>query len=294
MLTNCSTGVFPPQTEVMPEGDSVAIAAARMHRHLAGHVIIGSDFRVPALAGADLAGQRVTEFLSRGKNMLLRTDAGWTLHTHFKMDGSWSVLGPGKQLPRKLLPDVRVALHLDDGRTAIALRLPLVNLVKTADEATVVGHLGPDLLGADLLGAGWDTDEALRRLTTDPAKAVIEALLDQRKLAGVGNVWAVESCFLRGVFPWRPVGDLGAEALRAHVTLLRRMLRHSVEFRTGQTTTGVKGVESHWVYGRYRKPCRRCGTPIDMVHATVGKPYQRETWWCPRCQPAHRAARVDA
>lgn len=273
----------------MPEGDSVAIAAARMHRHLAGHVITGSDFRVPQLAGADLSGQRIIEFVSRGKNMLLRTDGGWTLHTHFKMDGSWSVLRAGSKLPSRVLPDVRVALHLDDGRSAVGLKLPVVNLVRTLEERSVVGHLGPDLLGSD-----WDTDEALRRLESVPERAVIQALLDQRNLAGVGNVWAVEGCFLRGVFPWRPVGELDDGQLRAHVTLLRRMLRHSVDYRTGQTTTGQKGDESHWVYGRYRRPCRRCRTPVAMVAATVGKPYERETWWCPRCQPVRAPSHVRA
>lgn len=267
------------ETGGVPEGDSVWRAARRMSGALVGRAITASDLRVPRHATADLSGQTVTACVSRGKHMLLRTDAGVTMHTHFRMDGSWTVLGLGRRLPRALGGDVRVALTLDDGRTAVALRMPVVDLLRTADEATVVGHLGPDLLGAD-----WDEAEAVRRLGSDPARPVVEALLDQRALAGIGNLWAVETLFLRGVFPWTPAGsvDLGGA-----VRLARRMMMHALTHPAQVTTGDTRPGRTHWVYGRAGRGCRRCGTPIVLRKAT-GAAYQRETWWCPSCQPPQR------
>src|SRR4051794_37331407 len=135
----------------MPEGDSVWRAARRMHAGLAGRLITRSDFRVPRHATADLSGSRVVEFVARGKHMLCRFDSGLTLHTHFEMDGAWRLIGPGKRLPRSADDDVRVLLETEDGTTAYGLRLPVVDLLPTARECDVVGHLGPDLLAAD-----WD------------------------------------------------------------------------------------------------------------------------------------------
>ena len=265
----------------MPEGDSVWKAARRLREQLVGRTVLASDFRVPQHATADLSGRQVTAFDSYGKHMLTRFspgpgEDGLTLHTHFEMDGSWQVVGPGKVLPRDLDDDVRLVLRTD-GPTAYALRMPVVELVRTADEDRLIGHLGPDVLGL-----GWDEPEALRRLGREPDRAVVEALLDQRNLAGIGNLWAVETCYLRGVSPWTPVRDVD---LAAAMRLARRMMRHSLE-HPGQVTTGdTRRGQTHWVYGRAERPCRRCGTPVAFRDSVTGQPYARETWWCPRCQP---------
>ena len=265
----------------MPEGDSVWKAARRLREQLVGRPVLASDFRVPQHATADLSGRTVTAFDSYGKHMLTRfsptvDDAGLTLHTHFEMDGSWQIVGPGKVLPADLDDEVRVVLRTD-GPTAYALRMPVVELVRTTDEDRVLGHLGPDLLGP-----AWDEDEAVRRLSADPDRPLVEALLDQRNLAGIGNLWAVETCYLRGVSPWTPVREVD---LPAAVRLARRMMRHSLE-HPGQVTTGdTRRGRTHWVYGRAERPCRRCATPVAFRDSVTGQPYARETWWCPHCQP---------
>lgn len=157
----------------------------------------------------------------------------------------------------------------------MALKAPVVQLVRSWTEA--VGHLGPDPLRPD-----WSLDEGVRRLLADPDRPLISALLDQRGVSGLGNLWVVELCFLRGHFPWTPVGSVELAPL---LTLARRMLKHSVAYGTGMATTGdTRRGRSHWVYGRAGRPCRRCGTPIRFRPAS-GRPYERETWWCPHCQP---------
>ncbi|MCW2777423.1 MAG: Endonuclease-8 [Frankiales bacterium] len=246
-----------------------------MREQLVGRTVVTSDFRVPQHATADLSGRTVTAFDSYGKHMLTRFSGGITLHTHFEMDGAWQVVGPGKVLPRSFDDEVRLVLRTD-GPTAYALRMPVLELVATDREADVVGHLGPDILADD-----WDEDEALRRLAADPDRPLVEALLDQKDLAGIGNLWAVETCYLRGHSPWTPVRDVD---LRATVRLARRMMQHSLE-HPGQVTTGdTRRGMTHWVYGRAERPCRRCGTPVVFRDST-GAPYARETWWCPSCQP---------
>ncbi len=150
-----------------------------------------------------------------------------------------------------------------------------MELLRTADEQRAVGHLGPDLLGPD-----WDAAEALRRLTADPARPLASALLDQRNLAGIGNVYANELCFLAGVTPWTPVGSvatLDRLLARAHQLLDANRLR------PGHVTTGNTRSHSgdqHWVYGRGRRPCARCGTTIR----TASHDRDRPAFWCPRCQ----------
>ena len=260
----------------MPEGDSVFKAARRLREQLVGHTVTGSDFRVPQHATADLSGSRITAFDSYGKHLLTRFTGGLTLHSHFEMDGAWQVVGPGKRLPRELDDDIRLVLATD-GPTAYALRMPVLELLATERESEVIGHLGPDVLGPS-----WDEDEAVRRLGADPGRPLVEALLDQRSLAGIGNLWAVETCFLRGHSPWTPVADVD---LRAVVRLARRMMTHSLD-HPGQVTTGdTRRGRTHWVYGRAERPCRRCGTPVAFRDSVTSSNWQRETWWCPRCQP---------
>jgi formamidopyrimidine-DNA glycosylase len=251
----------------MPEGDIVWYTARRLREALAGRVLTRSDFRVPRHATADLAGQTVTESVSRGKHLLIRTDAGLSVHTHLKMEGFWRVTPVGAP-PR----DHRVRLLLaNEEFQAAGYRLGVVDLLRTRDEHRVTGHLGPDLLGPD-----WDADEAVSRLRRDPGRPVAEALLDQKNLAGIGNLYKSEVLFLSGVSPFRPIGDVPDLPEMVERT---RVLLDSNKDRIDQVTTG-NGRAPSWVYGRRGRPCRRCGTRIETE--TQG---ERVTFWCPRCQP---------
>jgi formamidopyrimidine-DNA glycosylase len=267
----------------MPEGDSVYRLARRLDRSLAGEQVVHSQLRVPAHATADLADSTVIEHDTHGKHLLTRFSSGLTLHTHLRLDGSWTVTRPGRRLPRRLLPDVRVLIEVGSGATAYGVLLPVVQLVPTDEEALVTGHLGPDPLRED-----WDEDEAVRRLVADPGRPLVAALLDQSLVAGWGNLWANELCFLRGHSPWTPVGEVDVTAL---VRLGARALRHSATAPRGhQVTTGnTRRGEQHYVAGRAGRPCLRCRTPIRVVAEVPGDPGRRRTWWCPRCQPGPTA-----
>jgi len=165
----------------------------------------------------------------------------------------------------------------NDQWQAVGYLLGVVEILPTTAEHTAVGHLGPDLLGPD-----WDPAEAERRLRADPARPVGEALLDQRNLAGIGNIYKAETLFLRGVDPWRPVGEV--TGLAPLVGLAQRLLDANKE-RPGIVTTGsTRRGEETWVYGRAGRPCRRCGTPVRRGNQGAA-PEERLIFWCPRCQP---------
>lgn len=260
----------------MPEGDTVFRAARKLDRALTGQTLVRTDIRVPQLATSDLAGATVTETVSRGKHLLTRLARGdeqWTLHTHLKMEGSWHTLRPGQRWSR---PSHQARVVLETATSiAVGFSLGIVELLPTADEHTVVGHLGPDLLGPD-----WDEEEALRRLRADPDRPVGEALLDQTRLAGVGNMYMAELCFVSGLHPRTPVGEVGA--LPRVVRRAKQMLELNSR-RALQSTTGNLR-EPLWVYRRDKAPCRRCGTTIQV--AMAGPPgRERATYWCPSCQP---------
>ncbi len=264
----------------MPEGDSVYKEARRLEPVLKGRTLTRGELRVPAHATDDLAGHTVVELDTHGKHLLTRFDTGFTLHTHMRMQGSWSFTGPGRRLPQRVEPQARVRLQTDEGTTAWGLDLPVVELLPTHREHDAIGHLGPDPLRAD-----WNADEAVRRLQARGDRAVNAALLDQRNIAGLGNLWVNELCFLRGLNPWRPMATVDVPGL---VAAAARALRASTQVPgLYQVTTGIarKG-ESHWVMWRGGKPCRRCGTTIDSVDEVPNDPERRHTWWCPHCQPA--------
>jgi endonuclease-8 len=258
----------------VPEGDTVWLAAQRLHAALAGDVLTRSDFRVPQLATTDLTGQAVLEVVPRGKHLLTRLSSGLTLHTHFRMDGTWHLYGPGDRWSGGPDWQVRVVLATAE-RVAVGYRLPVVELLPTAQEETAVGHLGPDVLAED-----FDADEAVRRLAAEPAREVGLALLDQRLVAGLGNLYRTEVLFLEGVTPWTPVADVDLDRVVARSVRLMRANRAHPE----QTTTGsMRPGEDHWVFERAGKPCRRCGRRVLM--AEQGQPpQQRLTYWCPGCQ----------
>ena len=258
----------------MPEGDVVWNTAQRLHSALAGRVLIRSDFRVPRYATVSLAGQTVTEGVSRGKHLLIRTDRGLTVHTHLKMEGAWRIqpAGPFRDSHRLRL------LLANAEWLAAGYQLGITEVLPTAREHQVVGHLGPDLLGVD-----WDAVAAVERLDRQPGRPVGDALLDQRNLAGAGTIYATEMMFLRGIDPWRTVGSLPADELTALVELGHQLLDANKE-RLGHVTTGdTRPGRETWVYGRAGKPCRRCGTLIRRGEA--GSPGQeRVRFWCPNCQ----------
>jgi endonuclease-8 len=261
----------------VPEGDTVHLTAQRLHRALAGRPLTRSDFRVPRLAGTDLRGREVHEALARGKHLLIRVEGDLTVHTHLRMDGSWRIR-PAGPFPS----DHRLRLVLANTQwQALGYSLSVVELMRTCDEDRAVGHLGPDLLGPD-----WNPAQAIRLLRERPERAIGEALLDQTRLAGIGNLYKAEVLFLRGVHPWQPTGAV--PDLEDLVELARRLLDAN-RARYSQVTTGVdqRGRE-HWVYGRAGRPCRRCGTLIERADQGPG-PYDRITFWCPRCQPAPSA-----
>lgn len=258
----------------MPEGDTVHLAATRLHAALAGHTLTRTDFRVPQLAEVDLAGRAVRAVVARGKHLLLRIAPDVTLHTHFAMEGSWHLYRHGE---RWRGPGFEARVVLETERwVAVGFRLAITELFPTARENERLGHLGPDPLGPD-----WDADEALRRLVADPSRSISEALLDQRVMAGVGNVWRCELCFLRGLDPWTPVGAV-REPSRL-VALAKRMFEANRGTGSHVTTGDVRAGYRHWVYGRRGQRCRRCGTTVAVRGAGDE---ERGTWWCPACQPA--------
>jgi endonuclease-8 len=261
----------------VPEGDTVWLAAQRMNTALGGATLRRGELRVPQLAGVDLAGTTVREVVPRGKHMLIRFADGRTLRTHFRMDGSWHIYKPGTRWRGGPAFSVRAVLASDTWE-CVGYRLHDMAIVATAHEDQLVGHLGPDVLGPD-----WDLDEALRRLRGHPDEEIGVAILDQRNLAGIGNLYKVESLFLSGVHPWTrvaDVADLPGLVERAR-TLMLANRDHPEQSTTGDTRRG----QDHWVAGRKGRPCRRCGTPILL--GDQGPDLQeRVTWWCPRCQAA--------
>ena len=266
----------------MPEGDTVYALARRLDTALRARVLTRGELRVPAHATADLAGLTVLELVTHGKHLLIRFSSDLTLHTHLLMSGSWTISDAGRWLPKAVMPDVRIVLR-SDGPAAYGVKIPVVDLLRTRDEKHVVGHLGPDPLRDD-----WDMAEAARRLTDDPDRPLVAALLDQRCVAGFGNLWANELCFLRGHNPWAPVRTVDVPAL---LELGARALRHSATVPGAmQVTTGKRRKgEQHWVAGRAGRPCLRCGTTVQVVAEVSNDPERRRTWWCPTCQPGPAA-----
>ncbi len=236
----------------MPEGDTVWRTAHRLHQALSGQALITCDIRVPRFAEVDLAGQVVLETVSRGKHILTRFEQV-TLHTHLKMEGAWHIYRAGSPW-RSPGFEARVVLANDTWQ-AVGFLLGVVDVVAREDEDSVVGHLGPDLLGAD-----WSLEEALRRIRSQPDTPIGHALLDQRNLAGIGNLYKAEVCFLLGVHPDTPVRDV--DVLPQLLDKAQRLLALNKD-RAEQTTTGnTRRGQQVWVYRRAGQPCRRCGTPV--------------------------------
>jgi endonuclease-8 len=278
----------------MPEGDTLFRTAAALRPHLVDRVVVAARARVPGPRVERLVGLRVTAVDAVGKNLLVRFANGLELRTHLRMHGSWHRYRPGEPWRRPAGRAV-VVLEVADA-VAVCFDAPVVELLETRAEG-----LHPPLatLGPDATADAFDRDEALRRLG-DPARAELtmaEALLDQRALAGVGNVYKSEVLFVERVDPFAAAGALGDATIGRLVDRARALLLANRSAVT-RVTVGPAGGgapsallpggapprrDRLWVYGRAGRPCRRCGT---LVRARRHGALPRTTYWCPRCQPA--------
>lgn len=265
----------------MPEGDTVWLAARRLDQALTGLPVTRFELRVPALALVDLSGAAVTSVAPVGKHLLIRFDdareGAVTLHSHLRMDGSWRLSRAGAS---RGAPGHQIRAIIDNAQwQATGVRLHDLAVLPTADEHRVVGHLGPDILADD-----WDSTgqaAAIGRFGSHHAAAIGDALLDQRLVAGIGNLYKVETLFLERCNPWTRTAD--ADVPRLLGTARRMMLlnrEHPQQSTTGRTARG----QAHWVYGRAGQPCLRCRTPIAMAYQGP-REQERITFWCPTCQP---------
>lgn len=258
----------------MPEGDTVHATARRLTEALGGVTLVRGELRHPRLSTVDLTGQVMLRAASVGKHLFLRFDNEVSLHCHLGMDGSWRVYSRRPPISHR----VRAVLATPQ-RYALGESLVEMALVATSDEKKLVAHLGPDLLAQD-----WSEEslaEAVRRLTADPDRELGQALLDQRVMAGVGNVYKAELCFLLGVSPWSPVS--ATDPAKA-VTLARKLLLRNASRPIRNTTGDPRRGRETWVYGRERTGCLRCGGPV-VVARQGGAPRERVTYYCPHCQP---------
>jgi endonuclease-8 len=271
----------------MPEGDTIHRTAEVLRAALAGRRITAARAqarpglrRVPDLGR--LVGATVTEVEARGKHLLIGFDSGLTLRSHLRMTGSWHRYRPGERWRRPAFAASAILETAD--AVAVAFDTPTIELLTDADlrRSRPLNELGPDLLARD-----FDAPEALRRLRERDGEQLGNALLDQRAVAGIGNVYKSEVAFLEGIFPWAPVASLSDKALTAALRTARRLLQANTRGGARVTTGIPRRGQGLWVYGRAGRPCRRCGTRIEV--ARQGE-LARLTYWCPRCQPRGAAS----
>jgi endonuclease-8 len=262
----------------VPEGDTVYLTARRLHDALAGRVVTRFDLRVPKLALAEAIGATVTEVVPVGKHILMRLSDERTLRSHLRMDGAWQI-GPAGDPTRGRHSDIR-ALVGNEEKLASGFRVHDVALVPSRDESELIGHLGPDLLADE-----FDLDEALRRFASGPECTIGDALLDQRLVAGIGNVYKSELLFINRLDPWMPVRDVAElpGLLADAVRLLRANCGRFNRSTTGWTQPG----QQYFVYGRRGRGCRRCGAAIRQDEQGDSS-RERVLYYCPSCQNVDR------
>jgi endonuclease-8 len=242
--------------------------AAVLRDTLAGKALTRCDIRVPRYATVDLTGQVVDEVVSRGKHLFIRVGTA-SIHSHLKMDGSWQVNPVGK--PSRAGHRIRIILEAGEIQAA-GVDLGVLEVLDRDRDEDAVAYLGPDLLGDD-----WDPRAAAANLVVDPDRPLAETLLDQRVMAGVGNVYCNELCFVTGHLPTAHVSAV-KDPLRM-VQRARDMLWLNRSRWNRSTTGDTRRGRELWVYGRAGRECRRCGTLIESDSSG-----DRIGFWCPNCQ----------
>jgi endonuclease-8 len=273
----------------MPEGDTIFRAAATLQRALGGKRVERFESVFPALNRVDddhpFAGTTIDSVRAQGKHLLMQFSNGYVLRTHMRMNGSWHIYRRGEkwQRPRR---SVRVLIATGEFE-AVGFDIPVAEFIK---DRAVAKHVELSKLGPDVLADDFTRDEAVRRLRERAGSEIADALLNQRVMAGLGNVYKSEVLFLCRVNPFARVEALSGEQIECLVDTGRKLLVINVSGAVAPMTTytSLRRTTTHsepgarlWVYGRARLPCRRCGTAIDVRKQGAGA---RLTYWCPTCQ----------
>jgi endonuclease-8 len=275
----------------MPEGDSIFRAARSLHRVLAGQLVTRFETVYAHLdrvhVDTPIVGRSVDRVVSAGKHILMHFSGDLILRTHMRMNGSWHLYRAGEKWWRG---EHAMRVRIDTAEwVAVAFNVPVAEFVTPRELETrdPVAKLGPDLLGTE-----FDRDEAVRRIIANGHRPIAMTLLDQRVVAGIGNVYKSEVLFLSAVHPESPSSAVPLAALERMMDIARGLLKDNIADGTsGQIQTyrnlrqwnkASQHDESVWVYGRRGKPCRKCGAPIEMKKMGLEA---RSTYWCPACQP---------
>lgn len=254
----------------MPEGDTIFRTARALHAALAGRKVVRFETVLPRLARVDdqtpLSGRTIDSVTAVGKHLIIRFSGDLTLRTHLRMNGSWHLYRVGQRWGRRR-SDMRLAIITDEF-VAVGFNVPVAEFLSERDltRQPALRRMGPDLLGPR-----FDIAETVRRMRERGAEEIGNVLLDQRVLAGIGNINKSEVLFACGVNPFVTVDSLSDDRMRRIVTRGQAMLRK-----------GVEGRPPFSVYRRGGQPCRKCGTSISWRRQGAGA---RSTYWCPRCQP---------
>jgi endonuclease-8 len=284
----------------MPEGDTIFRTARALGRALTGKPIVGFRSTYPLLTrfndDTPLAGQTVEQVESRGKWLLIHFSGGATLATHMLMSGSWHIYRPGEKWQQPRI-NMRILLENSD-YMAVGFRVPVAKMLKPQELARADRIPPPEI---DVLSESFNAGEVLRRTLACADEEVGDVLLHQEVMAGVGNVFKSEICFVTGVNPFCKVASLERERLTAVIEAAQRLVAANVLEDSGDaivTYGGRKRRTTHeadpgaslWVYGRAGEPCRRCG---EAIRRRIQGPDARVTFWCGHCQPMVDGTDVD-
>jgi endonuclease-8 len=272
----------------MPEGDTIFRAARTLHTFMAGRLVTRFESVYPALTriaeDRPVVGRTIDAVSARGKHLLFMFSGDLVLRTHLRMNGSWHIYPAGARWQRPAR-DMRVLVCTAEA-CGVGFNVPVAELLSTRDLERH-GQLGS--LGPDLLGEPFDRGEAVRRMRARGREPIAEVLLDQRVVAGIGNVFKSEILFLSELHPFAPVASLTDADIERIVDVSREQLAANVMDRSQtlspasgrRTTRSLDPNEKLWVYSRGGRPCRRCGTTIQ---SRKSGPDARLTYWCPTCQ----------
>lgn len=272
----------------MPEGDTIFRAATTLRKWLGGRTVTKAEIRMGANASRaeKLVGSTLDAVEPQGKHLLMRFSCGLVLHTHMRMTGSWHVYRAGERW-RKPGWQARVVLECGD-RLAVCFNVPVVELLTAKDQQA---HRALTNLGPDVLKPPVDLAEVRRRAADRGPDATIgELLLDQRVVAGIGNVYRSEVLFLHRLHPWTQMSAVGDEQFDELITTSARLMAHNAKPGSSIERDTGGGEGQRWTYGRSGRPCRRCSTPVEG--ARLGE-QARTVYWCPRCQPSPLVPEIE-